>query len=398
MKNKKTLRQIALIAVTVILFTSCSLIFASCGRTSNPEDEMGLSFYLNDTKDGYYVKSYFDRTEYVIPDEYKGKPVIGIVEEGFFTGSKNISGKNYNRTKYTKITVPDTLTYVGPNAFQYIEGCKYNEYEGAYYLGNDKNPYVVLVHAFGENVIVADTCKIICDYAISSKVETLKISASVGYISFSAFGSAAPRVILKEGNEVADQPTGLETVSVDESNPNYKSVNNKMVLNKSGTRLLCAVADFGLVIPSTVEFVEPAALIGGYSNFAEYSEEGSEYLPSENNPHFILLYSSNGEIANDVKIIAQNACQSGKYVVPDSVVQVMPYAFNGKNVTVTVTSGGWFRANQYLDGMAYDFVVSAESNKEKSTVLYLKEGDLDKVIVDNPNLLSWNHHQFRRYK
>lgn len=382
MKHKHTIKYFSMALAAACILAMLALL-AGCGmRTSEKDESVGLSFYLNAAKDGYYVQADNLKTEYNIPAEYKGKPVIGIIQEGF------LWAKNY-----TALTVPSSLVYVGPSGLTYKEDVKYNEYQGGYYVGNSQNPYVILVYAYGEHVVVADTCKSICGEAISANVKSLTIPASVEYISPYAFDKAAGI-----SNENGTVNTGLVSVTVDEQNAHYKSVGTKMVLNKSGTRLLCLIPDANLTIPATVEFVEAGAILYGYDHCISYNEDNSLYIPSENNPYFLLLYAG-GSIRDGVKVIAGYACQNGQYVIPDSVVQLLPKAFYGNNVTATATSGGWFNADEYLDGMAYDFAVSgAKYDKDfKATTVYLKGGEYTKIIVDEPPFVNWNLQEFRRY-
>ena len=46
-----------------------------------------------------------------------------------------------------KIAIPETTTSIGDNAFSGCDSLQYNEYDNGLYLGNDKNPYLVLINA-----------------------------------------------------------------------------------------------------------------------------------------------------------------------------------------------------------------------------------------------------------
>lgn len=59
-------------------------------------------------------------------------------------------------TLLTSIKIPDGVTEIGDNAFADCSALTYNEYENAYYLGNENNPYSILVKAFTN----ATYCKI----------------------------------------------------------------------------------------------------------------------------------------------------------------------------------------------------------------------------------------------
>ena len=51
----------------------------------------------------------------------------------------------YGCSGLTSIAIPDSVTSIGSNAFGGCESLEYNEHDNAYYLGNETNPYLVLV-------------------------------------------------------------------------------------------------------------------------------------------------------------------------------------------------------------------------------------------------------------
>ena len=55
------------------------------------------------------------------------------------------------------ITLPDTIVGIDSNTFYGCSNLKYNTYENANYLGNAKNPYLVLVKASSTEIT---SCKI----------------------------------------------------------------------------------------------------------------------------------------------------------------------------------------------------------------------------------------------
>ena len=47
----------------------------------------------------------------------------------------------------TNIVIPNSVTSIGDSAFESCSNIMYNEYDNAYYLGNDKNPHLILIKA-----------------------------------------------------------------------------------------------------------------------------------------------------------------------------------------------------------------------------------------------------------
>ena len=91
----------------------------------------------------------------------------------------------------TSVTIPNSVTSIGNNAFD-IDNLQYNEYDNAYYLGNDENPYVCLVKAKSTDLTsceINSKCKIIYQEAFSgcTKLTSMVIPNSVTYIGQGAF-------------------------------------------------------------------------------------------------------------------------------------------------------------------------------------------------------------------
>ena len=97
-----------------------------------------------------------------------------------------------NCSRLTSVSIPDSITSIGHNAFEGCTSLTYNEYDNAYYLGNEANPYVVLVKAKNTDItsckIHSDT-KIISDDAFNRcyEISSVVIPDNVTSIGSSAF-------------------------------------------------------------------------------------------------------------------------------------------------------------------------------------------------------------------
>lgn len=119
--------------------------------------------------------------EISIPETYNGKPVTAILDNAF-DGAINLKS----------ITIPDSITIVGDNAFNNCGKLSFTEYESALYLGNKNNPYIVLVKAKDASITsctVTDKTKAICSNAFygCSNLLAITIPNNVTNIGAGAF-------------------------------------------------------------------------------------------------------------------------------------------------------------------------------------------------------------------
>ena len=151
---------------------------------SSADDDISANlFFMPLSNDTYGVTAGNSRylEEIVIPAKYNGKPVTAILENAF-NGAQNLK----------KITVPDSITSVGDNAFTNCNSLEFNEYENALYIGNENNPYLILVKAKNITVTkctVSDNAVAICDNAFKdcTDLNTLTIPNNVKSIGSYAF-------------------------------------------------------------------------------------------------------------------------------------------------------------------------------------------------------------------
>lgn len=176
-------------------------ICSVCGYIA---DSKGLTFMLN--ADGAYtvtgIGTATDKT-LKIPSEYNGTEVTAIGSNAFSSSSFTAviipegvtsigAGSFMNCSSLTDITVPDSVEEVGRSAFSGCSKLLYIERLGVRYLGNEKNPYVILVKArngIDTSYEVPEGTKCILDSAFDSfdKITEITLPKTLTFIGYRAF-------------------------------------------------------------------------------------------------------------------------------------------------------------------------------------------------------------------
>ena len=99
----------------------------------------------------------------------------------------------YNCNILASINIPNSVTYIGPGTFDNCNNLDYNVYDNAYYIGNEDNPYLVLMRAKRTTITdckINEACKFIYDKAFyqCNAIRSINIPNSVIGIGDEAFG------------------------------------------------------------------------------------------------------------------------------------------------------------------------------------------------------------------
>ncbi len=170
-------------------------------------DEDDFSYMLINGGEEYailYLAEAEGANRIIIPETHNGKPVTAICN-GAFTADLNLTeayipdsvkyiGTNaFNGcSNLEDLTISNNLILLGTGAFGDCEKLEYREYQNAYYLGDEDEPYMILTYVKDRSITSCDIypdTKIICEAAFADckELETINIPDSIVFVGEDAF-------------------------------------------------------------------------------------------------------------------------------------------------------------------------------------------------------------------
>ena len=333
----------------------------SDGKKSNSEipqteedvwREGGLSYHCYDDE-GFVSVSCANpsmlKGAFTIPSKVERDGVVYEVKcIGFFKGCSGL----------TSVRLPDSVVDIPSDAFEDCERLKYNEYDGALYLGTLYNPYFALIKARDEKIRscrVKEGCELIASSAFLGCKELVSVEMpdSVTIIGESAFfecsklRSVLLSDALKEISYGLFRSSGLTTIALPKSLQTIDFLafsDCKNLVSVTVPDSVSCVDDnafafcdslTSVVLPKSLEnlgcevFEEDKNM-----NFSSF--DNALYLGCEGNPYFALVKAKDEnmvtcEIHESCEIIADSAFEGcaelKKLVIPNSVRFIGAYAF-----------------------------------------------------------------------
>ena len=226
-----------------------------------------------------------------------------------------------NNDVMTSLTIPNSVISIGEGAFLGCDNLEYNEYDNAYYLGNEDNPYLWLIMAKTTDITsceINNKCQYIYDEAFQycDNLVSITIPHSVKSIGYSAFSSCKNLVSINIPNSVVNIGSyafcdcySLKSITIPDS-----------VTNLTGTFWGCKNLT-SVNIPNTVVSISNSAFDACYN--LQYNEyDNAYYLGNSDNPYYALIKPKSRditscEISSQCKVICDdsefNACKNLKY-------------------------------------------------------------------------------------
>lgn len=343
----------------------------------------GLQYSLNTATDTYTVTGIGSASGNIaIPAYYEGKPVTAIGDDAFHGCSGYWGGGNLTKivipgsvisigsqalcectdlesviicdgvtklgynlfgacTNLKTVSMPDSLITVEGMLFGSCPALQYNEYDGGLYIGNENNPYVMLVSVKDKDITsfkVHKDTKILCE-AFQDCGELVSVTFPESLTSIGAYafynckkiaGLTIPDSVIMIGANAfyfCSSLTGKLAIP-----KNVKTVGNDAFVGCSGFT--------SLVIPDNVIAIGYAAFNSCNGLTSIEVQTGNPNYYSENNclierENKALIQGCNTSIIpNDVKSIGGGAFRgcselTGALVIPQGVTSISTWAFSG---------------------------------------------------------------------
>ena len=258
-----------------------------------------------------------------------GNQLVSVGEKAF-----------YNCKKLENVPFSSNVTTVGQQAFENCQSLKYSVYDSALYLGNDNNPYLVLVQPIHRNISSCDinpNTKVIASYAFSEcyALGSVTIPYGIKVIESGVFDycSLLDNVII---------PDSVTTISYQAFH--YCASLRNLTIGKSVTNIVnTAFAECyklrNIRNKSELELKFGSTDNGSVAYYANTIEDADGNIQSNiNNSEYYIVTTEEGFVFKVYDEISIHAYLVG-YVGNESTI-TLPTDFNGQDYALREFEGG----------------------------------------------------------
>ena len=280
-----------------------------------------IIFYNKTSNPLYYAKKLYINNELV-------------TKVNLTTATKISALAFYNCSDLTSVTIPNSVTSIGSNAFFGCNNLIYNEYDNAYYLGNHDNPCVALIKGKGADI---SSCSI--------NVNTKVIYSSAFYNCKNLLSITIPDGVTSIGTSVFKGCSTLKSITL-------PFIGASKTANSGYDEVFGYI--FGYTIRDRIESGSGATYqYGSIDTYYHY------YIPTSLKT--IILSDSVTSIGREA---FYNCSKLTSITIPDSVTSIGYFAFSGcsglKNITYTGTIADWQnidKGTDWNDNVSTDCVI-----------------------------------------
>ena len=275
-------------------------------------------------------------------------------------------------TSLTSVTIPDSVTNVSYANFNGCTSLKFNEFDNAKYLGNENNPYFVLIEAKDTGITscnINTATKVIAGEAFKNCTSLTSVAIPDGVISISCYifeGCTSlttvniPENITLFGEYMFKACSSLTTVNIP---GNVTFIGREMFYNCASLTNITIPdsvtsikyeAFYGcskltsVNIPDSVTTIDTSAF--DYCNSLKFNEfDNANYLGNEGNPYLVLIKAKDGNITscniNTATKVISGSTFAGcdrltSVTIPVSITSISNYAFEHCDSLATVNYRG----------------------------------------------------------